>query len=184
MRVDSKWCGEAGWPHRLRETPSTLERRCRGDRSVCPNPAPGGTSLQRECIDLKRCFGRQYRVRYEESYQAHYGPLARTPDPWLMIIPCRCGHIYPFGGDTLAASVDGFPKVAGRLKNLPRCRVYQDGDFGELTVLFDAADLPEVARIMQPRRRRRLSPEQRAQRAEHLARVRPKRVVDTVKTSV
>jgi hypothetical protein len=37
------------------------------------------------------------------------------------------------------------------------CRVHQDGDFGELTVVFNVADLPKLARIMRPRRRRQIS---------------------------
>ena len=51
-----------------------------------------------ECIDLKGRFGSRYRVEYEESYEAQYRPGARTRDPWLMIIPCRFGHIFPYGG--------------------------------------------------------------------------------------
>ena len=113
------------------------------------------------CIDLKARFGRRYRVKFEECHEAEYGPGARTPDPWLMILLCKYGHIFPHGDNELAASVDGYPKVAGRLRRLPCCRVHQDGDDGELTVVFDAAHFPKVARILRPRRRRRVSPEQR-----------------------
>jgi len=113
------------------------------------------------CINLEERFGRQYRVTYEESYWVEHGPDARVCDPWLMILPCRHGHIYPYGGDTLAASVDGFPKVAGRLRKLACVRVAQDGDFGELTVTFDVADFSTVATIMRPRRRRQVSAQER-----------------------
>lgn len=111
--------------------------------------------------NLKALFGRKYRVEYEESYREAYGPRATREDPWLMIVVCRYGEIYPFGGDTLAASVDGHPNVAGRLRRLRCCRVVQDGDFGELTALFDLADFRKVARVMRPRLRRELSAEQR-----------------------
>jgi hypothetical protein len=114
-----------------------------------------------DCVDLRERFGRRYRIEYEPSYAAEYGVNARVHDPWLTIIPCRYGHIFPHGGSTLAASVDGFPKIAGRLKRLTCCRVHQDGDFGELTVLFNAADFAKVARIMRPRRRRRVSQRER-----------------------
>jgi len=50
------------------------------------------------CINLKELLGRRYRVTYEESYRADHGPGARTADPWLMIVPCRYGHIFPHGG--------------------------------------------------------------------------------------
>jgi hypothetical protein len=113
------------------------------------------------CINLKERFGRRYRVTYEESYRADRGAGARAADPWLMIVPCRYGHIFPHGGNLLAASVDGHPNVAGVLRRLACCRVHQDGDFGELTALFDVADFPKMAQIMRPRRRRQVSPEQR-----------------------
>lgn len=67
-------------------------------------------------INLRERFGRWYRVAYEESYQASYGQGAAREDPWLMILLCRYGHLYPFGGNNLAASVDGHPNVAGQLR--------------------------------------------------------------------
>jgi hypothetical protein len=36
-----------------------------------------------ECINLKARFGKRYKVTYEESYFAEYGPHARKEDPWL-----------------------------------------------------------------------------------------------------
>ena len=69
-------------------------------------------------------------MTYEESYFADRGDGARAEDPWLMIVPCRYGHVFPHGGNLLAASVDGHPNVAGVLRRLPCCRVHQDGDFG------------------------------------------------------
>ncbi|MBN2025122.1 MAG: hypothetical protein JW809_20260 [Pirellulales bacterium] len=118
--------------------------------------------MRPDCIDLKARFGRRYRLGRDESYGAERGPGGRARDPWTLMIPCRFGHLYPFDADLLAASVDGFPRVAGRLRALACCRVWQDGDRGELTVVFHVNDLAEVARIVRPRRRRRLSPEQRA----------------------
>ena len=114
-----------------------------------------------DCVNLKERFGKQYRVRYEESYYADHGERARGADTWLMILLCKYGHIFPHGGTTLAASVDGHTNVAGRMKRLSCCRVQQDGDDGELTVLFDVADFPKVAAVMRPRRRRRISQAER-----------------------
>lgn len=110
-----------------------------------------------ECINLAKRFGDRYRIRREESYRADHGDGARANDLWMNIIPCRYGHIFPHGGNLLAASVDGHPNVAGVLRRMKCCRVHQDGDFGELTVLFDVADFAKVARIMRPRRRRQPS---------------------------
>ena len=125
------------------------------------------------CIDLKARFGRRYRVRYEESYRADKGAAARAPDPWLLTILCRNGHIFPHGGETLAASTDTRrgPAVAA-LRRLGCCRVHQDGSDG-VTFLFDVADFAAVAAIMQPRRRRQMTEAQKAVCAERLARVRP-----------
>ena len=120
------------------------------------------------CINLQERFGKRYRVGYEESYQAQYGKRSRRCDPWLMVIHCRYGHIYPFGGDLLAASVDGHAQIANRLRRLSCCRDYQDGDGGELTALFNVADLPEVAKILRPRRRRQLSDQQKKELTERL----------------
>lgn len=41
------------------------------------------------------------------------------------------------------------------------CRVHQDGDFGEMTALFDVADFEQIARIKHPRRRRQVSEAER-----------------------
>ena len=51
------------------------------------------------CINLKERFGADYRIHREEG--------ATIGDPWGLLIPCRYGHIYPWGGDRLAASIDG-----------------------------------------------------------------------------
>jgi len=114
------------------------------------------------CINLQKRFGRRYRVAYEESYYAEFGSRITREVPELMILLCRYGHIYPAGGTMLAASVDGHPNVAGRLRRLKCCRPHQDGDFGELTVLFDVADFAEIAKIMRPRRRRQISEAERS----------------------
>ena len=125
-----------------------------------------------EVIHLEQKFGRRFRVEYEESYVAEYGAGARIEDPVRMVILCKWGEIYPAGEMTLAASVNGHPKVANRLRRLKCCRVHQDGDLGELTVLFDVADFAKVARIMRPRRRRRLSESARRRLVEAGAKTR------------
>ena len=123
-----------------------------------------------EVLNLKARFGRRLKVEYEESYFAEYGPGARVEDPVLMVVACKWGEIHPAGGTTLAASVGGYPKVAGRLRRLKCCRVHQEGDHGELTVTFDVADFAKITKIMRPRRRRQvnLTPEQRQEVARRL----------------
>ena len=120
-----------------------------------------------DCVNLKREFGETYRVRYEESYYAEYGPTARKEDPWLMVIPCRNGCICPAGGRDLVACTNHLGPVANLLKALPFARMVQDGDDGS-NVVFDVDHFEEVARIMKPRKRRRLSPEEKAIRTKRL----------------
>ena len=120
-----------------------------------------------KCIDLKEHFGDLYRVVYEESYQAERGHNGRAHDPWLLTIPCRHGHIYPHGGTQLGASTNTLGPIANRLAALPGVRVVQDGDDG-VNIVFDVGDFDQVAAVMQPKRRRRLTPEQRAERSERL----------------
>jgi hypothetical protein len=86
----------------------------------------------------------------------------------MYLIPCQYGHIFPHGGDILAASTDKAGRIARRLKALPGVKVHQDGDDGA-TVLFHVNQFDTVADIIQPRRRRRLSPEARKAAGERLA---------------
>jgi len=111
-----------------------------------------------KCIDLQKRFGKRYRIEYEESYRAERGKSARAAAPWLAIIPCKRGHIFPWGGDKLAASTNNSGPTARKLKALAFVTVVQDGDDG-ITVTFPVERFPEVAKLMKPRRRRRLSPE-------------------------
>ena len=102
---------------------------------------------KQRCVDLRQQFGRRYRVESEEGHSGW------SEDPWLLIIPCRYGHICVWSRERLAACVDGHRKVANRLRGLGCCTVVQDGDLGELTATFDVHDFAEVAAVMLPKRR-------------------------------
>ncbi len=116
-------------------------------------------------IDLTT-YAQRYRVGKEQ-------PGSR--DPWDLFIRCRFGHVYPHGGRYLAASIDGYPRIAARLRRLPCVQIVQDGDHGELTVVFDVRDFDAVAEVIQPRRRRILTDQERQRRAESLAKARQNR---------
>ena len=115
------------------------------------------------CIDLKEHFGDHYRTFYEDSYAAERGDKGRTHDPWLLTVACRHGHIYPHGGTMLGASTNSRGPIANRLAAPPCVRVVQEGDDG-VNVVFDVGDFDQVAAVMRPRRRRKLTPEQRTER--------------------
>ena len=120
-----------------------------------------------DCVNLKERFGRQYRVVYEESYYADRGQGAHAADPWLQIIPCRLGHIFPHGGSLLAASTNTRGATARKLASLDFATVHQDGNDG-LTVLFPVEKFAAVARLLHPRRRRQLTEAQKAAAVERL----------------
>jgi hypothetical protein len=114
-----------------------------------------------ECINLRATFGDRFRVRYEESYYVQRGAFRpRGEDPWLQIIPCDFGHIGPWGGSTLAACTNGRGPTVTRLTALACVKVAQNGTDG-VNVLFDVADFEQVAAIMRPKRRRKVSEAER-----------------------
>jgi hypothetical protein len=130
-------------------------------------PLEGSASQPLGCVNLKQRFGEQFRVEYEESYHVEHGENGRAEDPWLMILLCTHGHICPWGGTQLAACTKRRGQIVNRLKALQFTTVAQDGDDGA-NVLFDVEHFDQVAEIMRPRRRRRLSPEARRAAAERL----------------
>ena len=121
-----------------------------------------------KCVNLRRRFGDRYRIEFEDAYYAIAGERTKADKVWYQVIPCKWGTIYPYGDDILAAEVDGHPRIANRLRDQPFCRVHQDGDFGELTVLFHVNDIRKVAKIMRARRKRQISDEERAVLMERL----------------
>ena len=132
------------------------------------------------CINLKERFGDVYKVGHEESYHADRGENARTVDPWYMQIPCQHGHIYPHGRDVLAASTNTRGGIARKLAALDCTTVVQDGSDG-INATFHVRDFERVAQLMKPKRRRRLTGEQRRAAAERLAKYafRPARQSDS-----
>jgi hypothetical protein len=123
------------------------------------------------CVSLLECYGDKYRVGYDPIYDAK-GKHHATRDPWYMVLRCRFGVIYPAGGDVLAAEVLHHPKAAKLLRALRGVTLFTEGDDG-VTFRFPAALFGEVAEVLRPRKRRRLSEEQREACRERLARVRP-----------
>jgi len=107
------------------------------------------------CINLWKRFRERYRITFDEAAALR----GRNGDPWLMQIPCRFGTIYPQGGEMLALEVDYHDFTAARLRRLGLVFT-QDGD-REKTFLFHVDRFEEVAAIVLPKRRRRLTPEHR-----------------------
>lgn len=119
------------------------------------------------CVNLKERFGKRFKITFDECYDPRNRPKDSL-DPWMMQIPCLRGIIYPHGGTTLAVEVDYRTPTAKRLAELDCCRLYQDGD-QEKTFHFDVADFATVAKIVKPRRRRRMTDAQKQAARERLA---------------
>jgi hypothetical protein len=125
------------------------------------DPTHGGNQV----IDLRQHYAHRYRVTCEGSCErAHHGSAC---DPWNAIVLCQHGHIYPHGELLLGAATNNRGQKANSLAALPCVRVVQDGDDG-INVVFDASDFAKVAAIMKPRRKRQLTPEQKAERVARL----------------
>ena len=105
-----------------------------------------------------------YRISTDPAF-----PFERFPSDrlWLFQIPCRRGHIFIHGTDTLAYT--GTSKtVAALLRSTPDSRLHQSGA-GEATATFPASALHQVAKLVHAKKRRHVSPEQRAASAARLA---------------
>ncbi len=74
----------------------------------------------------------------------------------MMQIPCERGVIYPYGGDLLAAEVEGRSQTRKRLRELDCTTTIQAGD-EFLAVTFSVERFAEVAAVLKPRRRRQVS---------------------------
>jgi hypothetical protein len=101
-------------------------------------------------LDLRADYT-QYRIVDEPGW----GKVKGAPP----VIACRNGHISAWGGDTLAASTNGRGPVAGKLAKIGQ--LWNDADDG-VTIVFSPDQFADVAKVMVPRRRKRLTDEQRA----------------------
>lgn len=125
------------------------------------------THPKAQCIDLRAMFRGEFKFSWDPAYAAERGEFRRIEAPWLTRIRCRYGFIFPWGGRRLAAYTTHARGLG--LNHLPCVTVVQGGPgCPDLTVTFDVDDLPAVAELMQARRPMRLTPEDRARRAERV----------------
>jgi hypothetical protein len=102
-------------------------------------------------IDLEVEFGRRWRIELDEAANG------RRKDPWLLMVPCRHGHLYPAGPDRIGAATNRAGAIVRKLRAIPGVVVEADGDDGA-NVVFTRAALRHVARVMKPRCCRKLTP--------------------------
>jgi hypothetical protein len=106
------------------------------------------------CIDLRERLGERYRIGFDEA-------AVNGNTPWMQTIPCRFGTIYPHGNENLAVEVDGHNRIAKQVAAIPGVVLHQDGD-DEKTFVFPVSLFDKVAAIVEPKRVKRLTDEQKA----------------------
>ena len=139
---------------------------------------------ERQCVDLRRTFVGRYRFERDEAYTAERPESRSVEASWLTRISCRHGWIFPWGDHQLAAHSTAGAVKRRELERLPCVETVQGGgDCPEVVVVFDVADIDQVAAVMRPYKRRQYSATNKTARAAQLAEVRPvsKRAKSTVR---
>ena len=119
-------------------------------------------------IDLKSLASDRYRITLDESSK---DDTSHENRPWYYRIPCKYGFISVYGADMLAAYARG-RIMPGKLAAMDGTRIHQRGD-DEIRVLFSPDRLDAIADLLGARRRRHLSPKNRAEAIARLQRSRP-----------
>lgn len=113
-------------------------------------------------IDLHQLGKRHgFKPSWDESREG----LSR--DLWAMTLAGKHGHIYVQSEDQLAFSTS-VRRAASLMVEIPGCVLIQEGNDG-WNVLFPTEYLERVGEALKVRRKRRLSPEQKAEMAARLA---------------
>lgn len=113
--------------------------------------------IHTDCPDLRHLAGKRFRTGHDPA--AEHEPGGRN-DPWLLTIPCQHGEIYPHGADRLGFASKTRGEVARAVAALPGAEVVQEASDG-MNITFPVDLFDRVAAVVKPRRKRRLSPEQR-----------------------
>ena len=116
--------------------------------------------------DLRELAGSIYRISHDPA--AFHEPGGRK-NPWLYIIPCRKGRIYPHSDTMLALWWESSARLDLKCSALT---LYLDGD-EEKDYLFAPGDFEEVAKVAQPKRRRRGRTLTEPERQKAIERLRP-----------
>ena len=115
------------------------------------------------CINLLSSFGDRFKIGWDPAYDPKHRPKDKL-DPWMMLVLCERGEIFPWGDDLLAVTVDHRPVTAKRLLDLG-VHLVQDGD-REKTFVFHVDRFDTVADLVKPRRRRQVSDTEKRRLAE------------------
>lgn len=107
------------------------------------------------CVNLLNRFGARYKITFDPAYDPKGRPRDKL-DPWMMVIPCERGEIYPYGGNALAIDIEDRPVTAKQVGKLPSTTPHQQGDHFSC-MIFNVAYFAEIAKIVKPRKRKLMS---------------------------
>lgn len=114
-------------------------------------------------INLREHYGELYRIVKDESAYCEEGG---RKEPWYFQIPCVFGHLYPFS-HSLIAFYCASRIIRNRFhKEHPTIDVRQWADDGESVFLFEPEQFDLVAEYAKPKRKRRVSDDQRQRLVE------------------
>lgn len=124
-------------------------------------------------INLKDEYGKKYKVTMEENYQFYDAEDRKKMVLQFMEIKGKRGYIRPWGETELELYIQNF-KVANRiereLKQFKPKNHYEDGG----SFVFDPIHMAKAVRLVQGRKRRQVTPEQRQMLSERLSQMRSK----------
>ena len=120
-----------------------------------------------QCINMRERFGDLYKIGHDPAYDIERSEFRAQEEPWLQLILCQNGEIGPWGDEHLLACTKNRGPIAKRLAALDCIEVNQGGDDG-ISVKFHVRNFDQVAEIMKPRKRRRLSEAQRVAAIQRL----------------
>ena len=115
-------------------------------------------------IDLKEKFGKQYKIGYDPAVEVGES----KHDPWNYLILCKHGNIYPYSAKKLAFYCIGSGIRKKLHKEHPDIEVYNWSDDGEAIFPFFLDQFDLIAKYAKPRRKRRLSEEQKQIQVDRL----------------
>jgi hypothetical protein len=108
-------------------------------------------------VNLRETFGRQYKIGLDPAADS-------WRDPWYHTIPTRTGEVYVHGEQHAGVEVRRGCHAVARLREMG-FQVHQEGD--DLTTFLVPWDrLAEILPLLNPWRRRQLSPERRQKLVE------------------
>jgi len=121
------------------------------------------TSHCKPAVDLKKDYGDRYKIALDPAGQDEYNGKR---DPWMYIIPCKYGNIYPYSAkgdkpELLGFWCTGSGKRQQIKEQFPHFKVHSWSDDGEAIFLFPRSDLDALAELAKPRRKRVVSAEER-----------------------